>query len=583
MSLTFHDQFCGAGGSTAGAVRAGAVPLVGMNHWPIACETYGLNHGEAHIDCADVAVVDPRRYPRADILLTSPECTHHSYARGRPKDDPSLFDPDGDKAAERSRATMWDVPRFAEHHEYEAIIVENVEQAVKWGLPKRKKLQHGSYGPLFAAWLNAMGALGYHFELVHLNASVVGVPQSRDRLFVVFWKKGNKPPDLAVYALGYCFACDELGEGRQTWKKPGATTGTLGSSYFYGCPKCGAPMALAVRPAAAAIDWSLPAPRIGDRSRPLAANTVKRIERGLKKLAEERGTSMVIVVGGNTFERPGYVRAWNTDDPLKAIHATADRALVVPTTHADESDRTRDPGSQPLPATTTRQEQGIVVSNMKNNVPRIAADEAMAAVTTGSKLYLLEPGAAAVIAGRGNGTPRAAGTQPMGTQTTINSLYLLDTQRKHAKTSTPGEDPIPTIAARGTHHALVIANYGSPNGPASKQGHSRDAGQAVLGTVTTKDKTALFTYRQGQDVRDSGDPLPTVATVEQHAVVEGQLPAIEDCGFRMLQPNELKLGQDFDADYALAGQKRDQVAQIGNAVPGAMMATLVGRVIESLS
>src|SRR3954447_2593081 len=122
---TFHDQFCGAGGSTLGAVRAGAVPVLGINHSPIACETYEANHAVhgAQALCQDVVVLDPRKLPRADMLLTSPECTHHSYARGRQKDDPSLFDPTGDKEAERSRATMWDVPRFAEVHDYDSIIV----------------------------------------------------------------------------------------------------------------------------------------------------------------------------------------------------------------------------------------------------------------------------------------------------------------------------------------------------------------------------------------------------------------------------------------------------------------------------
>jgi DNA (cytosine-5)-methyltransferase 1 len=39
-----------------------------------------------------------------------------------------------DEAAERSRATMWDVVRFAEHHRYTSVIVENVVDAAKWVL-----------------------------------------------------------------------------------------------------------------------------------------------------------------------------------------------------------------------------------------------------------------------------------------------------------------------------------------------------------------------------------------------------------------------------------------------------------------
>jgi DNA (cytosine-5)-methyltransferase 1 len=37
-----------------------------------------------------------------------------------------------DEAAERSRATMWDVVRFSEFHDYGAVIVENVVDVFQW-------------------------------------------------------------------------------------------------------------------------------------------------------------------------------------------------------------------------------------------------------------------------------------------------------------------------------------------------------------------------------------------------------------------------------------------------------------------
>ena len=53
----------------------------------------------------------------------------------------ALFDLEGvkplpDEAANRSRATMWDVPRFAEFHQYQAIVIENVVDAYRW-IPSR--------------------------------------------------------------------------------------------------------------------------------------------------------------------------------------------------------------------------------------------------------------------------------------------------------------------------------------------------------------------------------------------------------------------------------------------------------------
>ncbi|MBL7859520.1 MAG: hypothetical protein JNJ65_00065 [Cyclobacteriaceae bacterium] len=67
-------------------------------------------------------------------------------------------------AQKRSRATMWDVPRFAEYHSYEIIIVENVVDARYW-------VQRG-------AWLLAMHLLGYAQALAlsrALNGLVVVV------------------------------------------------------------------------------------------------------------------------------------------------------------------------------------------------------------------------------------------------------------------------------------------------------------------------------------------------------------------------------------------------------------------------
>lgn len=510
MSLTFHDMFCGAGGSSEGARAAGAVPTIGLNHWPIACHSYEANHAKqgARAACVDVVTQDPRRYPRADMLLASPECTHHSYARGKPKDDPSLFDPDGDQAAERSRATAWDVVRFAEVHQYRAIIVENVGAAVKWGLRRGQKLKHGDYGPLFVAWLQAMEALDYRWRVVHLNSMVCGVPQSRDRLYVVFWRKGQRTPDLDIPALGWCPSCDKLAYSRQTWKRPGATLGTYGQGYIYACPTCSTAVALAVRPAAAAIDWTLPAAKIGERTRPLKDATVERIRRGLERLRDRPHTvrlqdGLVVQVGANLFTRDGAKpRAWPLEEPMPCVTATA------------EARSTDDP------------------------MHTIVGSDRLAVIATL----------------RGGNVPT-----------------LVDGQ------------PIDTVCASGSHHALLIANYGSAGGPIGKQGWARHVDDGPVGTVTATDSHALFNYRAGQGVRHPDEPLDTLTAIENRALL-GEVTAeeIAECTFRMLQPDELKIASGFTPSYVLKGNKRDQVCQVGNAVTAPAEAELVRRVIASL-
>src|SRR5689334_9579080 len=112
--ITFTDLFCGAGGSSLGARSVGLSLRLAMNHWRVAIETHNTNFPAADHVCADVSATDPRRYPRTTVLLASPECTNHSRARGKRQPSPQLellSNGHPDPAAERSRATMWDVPR----------------------------------------------------------------------------------------------------------------------------------------------------------------------------------------------------------------------------------------------------------------------------------------------------------------------------------------------------------------------------------------------------------------------------------------------------------------------------------------
>ena len=84
------DLFCGAGGTSTGALKAARelkldINLVAVNHWDIAIATHSLNHpGVKHVN-SDLEKVDPRVVVpggKLDLLVASPECTHFSKARG---------------------------------------------------------------------------------------------------------------------------------------------------------------------------------------------------------------------------------------------------------------------------------------------------------------------------------------------------------------------------------------------------------------------------------------------------------------------------------------------------------------------
>jgi DNA (cytosine-5)-methyltransferase 1 len=308
--LTVTDQFCGAGGSSQGARSAGVEVKLAMNHWRLAIDTHNTNFPEADHDCADISASDPRRYRSTDILITSPECTNHTLAKGVKvaKKQMEMFNSGKlDPAAERSRATMWDVPRFAEYHNYNIIIVENVVDAKKW--------------IMFDAWLMAMHALGYNHRCVYLNSMFCfPTPQSRDRMYVIFWKKGNPAPMLDYTPAAHCPKCEKDVQAIQTWKRPDVKWGKYKQQYVYCCPVHGNVVEPYYYASFNCINWSDIGTRIGDRSKPLSPNTERRIKYGLQKY----GSQPLLA----SCYSPGYTKPMSA--PTGAITTVDHHAVVNP-------------------------------------------------------------------------------------------------------------------------------------------------------------------------------------------------------------------------------------------------------------
>ena len=159
-SVNAIDLFCGAGGTSTGAVLAGAKILAAVNHWPRAVATHQANHPATLHLCEDAAIVDPTTLPAHDLLLASPSCTGHTRARGtdRPHHD-------------AARATAWCVIRVAEAQRPRVIAVENVPEMLRW--------------TLYRAWRMALTDLGYRVSEQVLDAADCGTPQERQRLIIV--------------------------------------------------------------------------------------------------------------------------------------------------------------------------------------------------------------------------------------------------------------------------------------------------------------------------------------------------------------------------------------------------------------
>lgn len=339
MTVTFTDLFCGAGGTGTGMVRAGFELVLAANHWQRAVETHAANHHHAEHLCADINQLDMRRLPRTRVLTGSPICTETSPAGGRARARTApgqlALEIEGhvpSAAFERTRATAWDLLRAAEVHRYDAVIFENVVEFVTdW--------------QLFPAYRNCWDVLGYTMQLVSWNAAHLGgdgnqpAPQDRHRVFGVLTRKGIPLPDVQPRPLAWCVKCGKDVEAVQTWRRD-RTVGKYRQQYDYRCPETACGRSLVepyVRPAASVIDWSNLGKRIGDRRKPLAQSTMKRIRAGLARFPETR-TVLTVNHGGHDgrpFPADGDVFPTRTVKIGEALLVPRTPFLIEYRNHAD--------------------------------------------------------------------------------------------------------------------------------------------------------------------------------------------------------------------------------------------------------
>lgn len=566
MSVTFTDSFCGYGGSSQGLTEAGLQLVWAANHWDKAIETHSANFPDADHWQGDLSGFDMRRMPSADVAWLSPECTWHSPAGGRKRlrAELDLFDdyvPDA--AGERSRATMWDVVRAAEAKRFKVIIVENVVEVTSW--------------PLFETWLGGMTALGYEHQIVCVSAAHIGgasnayAPQWRDRIYFVFYRRGIPMPVIEPRPIAWCSQCDAVVESVQSWKRTDRRRiGKYGQQYAYVCASSSHASHVVepfVLPASTAIDWSDLGTRIGDREKPLAVATMRRIETGIRMFARPA----VVAAAGQTWDAASsgagsYVRVTPADEaPLMARTATAGDGVAVPpfmtnVRHgADDHGRQYLPDEQPLPPATTKIGDGVVLPPMVvagydyqgGDERRVKpADRAplhtVVANGRGHHQLVVPPMIADL---HGTGTARSAIDDALGAVTaggnhhglTIPEDAFLSRQYgargvddSHLNTSTGV--PLHPITASGGNHALVIPY---------RRGRASLAGAGPLPTMTTSNTTAIVT--------------PAFTDAEMAEIVAGSR-------FRMLGPREHLAAQRFPADYIVKGNKGEQTKGAGNSV-----------------
>ncbi|WP_040281358.1 DNA cytosine methyltransferase [Tessaracoccus massiliensis] len=566
--LTITDIFAGAGGSSTGAASVPGVHVaLAANHWRLAVDVHQDNHQDTDHACVDLHLEDPRNFPRTDVLWASPECTKWSIANSKAKalsremgGDPTLFDDvpvdlesSDEDEINRSRLLMFDVLRFIEHHRYRAVVVENVVDVAT----------QGKYARAWEAWRRGLTKLGYQFAVLSINsmhaqAHGLPAPQSRDRLYVVAWPEGERAPNLERIQRpkAWCPTCQRTIESRKAWKN-GRAVGRYRAQYVFVCGDCSTIVEPAWLPASHAIDWTIQGQRIGDRDKPLSAKTMARIREGLRRYGHE----FIIEAAGNQYDShdpkhpqhgiPGaYSRVWPTTEPLRTLHTTATKGLIL--------DAIR---SAPIISTT---------------------DEPLRTQTTAYTRSLLVP-----VEGRD------------GKQATPDTLPKLT------------DEPLDTVAASGNHHGLLVPSGGTwherayPTDEAMRTVTTREnhgllvpyysASETAkptsqpVGTLTTVDRYALVMRNQtprgdaGQMVTPAHEPFRTMTASNVQSVLE---PAAtidpEDCTFRMLEPHEIAAGMSFPLDYRWQGTKRERVRLAGNAVTPPAARDIVAAIAESM-
>ncbi|MEE8058399.1 MAG: DNA cytosine methyltransferase [Pseudomonadales bacterium] len=198
------DLFAGLGGNTTGAKQVGIDILWAANHKRMAVDFHELNHPEVQHRCQDLQQADWSLLPSHDVMLASPCCQGHTKARG--KEGPYHH---------KSRATAWAPVDCAAYHNPELVMIENVTELLKWSL--------------FPHWKSCWNTMGYSLSINILDAADYGIPQHRNRVFII-GTKSKSPIQINLNKVEHTPISQVIDLNAAKWslvEKPGRAKTTL--------------------------------------------------------------------------------------------------------------------------------------------------------------------------------------------------------------------------------------------------------------------------------------------------------------------------------------------------------------------
>lgn len=496
------------------------------------------------------------------------------------------------------RDLAWVVVKWAEEARPDVICMENVEEFVTWGpVDEDGQPIKELAGVTFDLWIRRLKRAGYKVQWRELRACDYGAPTIRKRWFLIARRDGRPI----------------------RWPKP--THGDPNS------PEVRRGKLKPWRTAAECIDWSLPCPSIFDSSaeimarhglravRPLAANTLARVARGMKRYVldaqrpflvnlthgarlEDAAAPFRTITGAHRGEKavvvPSIVgcggraaqsRPRGGDEPFATITAKADACLVA--------------------ASLTRFNTGATGSDLRDPAPTVTANSWIKKPGGAAPLGVMAPYLASIAHGDSGGRREYPLDDPLGTVTMggiqhaviAPSLVQIGYGERagQAPRAMDIQSPLGTVVAGGAKHAPFAAFVARQFGAST--GHAADA---PSGTVTAGGQgksqlaAAFFAkyYGTGDGARHD-EPAHTVTVRDRFAHTEARLAAppfgpehhdrarqvasflrdqvawdggefvtltidgaefvVIDIGLRMLTPRELFNAQGFPPDYVIEG------------------------------
>ncbi|WP_339500167.1 DNA cytosine methyltransferase [Pseudomonas silesiensis] len=560
MGLPFQkelvvDLFAGGGGASTGIARAYREPDVAVNHNPIALAVHRANHPDTAHYVADVFEVDPVLATGGQpvgILWASPDCRHHSKAKGGAPRDRGV------------RGLAWVVVRWAHATRPRLMFLENVEEFCDWGpIDDEGQPIKSERGRTFKSFIAALSTglaadhpdmpeiiqsigdfvpveslvrgLGYNVEWRERIAANAGTPTIRKRLYLVARSDGK-----AI-----------------VWPEPKRHKKPTAKQQPW-------------RTAAECIDWSNLGRTIF-RERPMAVNTMRRVAKGCWRHVLTSAKPFIVPMRGTS---DSHTSTHGTDEALSTISAGGTHHALV----------------QPVAAPFLTE---CANGSSQRNFSAVEPLRTQVAQVKGGHFAL----AAANMVTLRKGCVGADVDGPLGVVATSTGHHAVSAaffeQANGGFYDGDGraaDSPLSTICQSGANqrlaNAYLVKYYGN-----EKDGISLTE---PMHTLPTKDRVALVEVVQ---VPDTLTPEQMEGARRCAAFMHEYLPehfkdpaemvmvggyVLVDITLRMLQPPELKAAQGFDTDYIIDRglfvdpvtgakewrdiNKTDQVRLIGNSV-----------------